>query len=166
MASLVSVNTYTHSVTYVTDQMLRSLKLMITLTGLDPARFVSDWDTYDLGIRTWLASRHLKEVYLEIKDAGGNFVTRCDFTIDYTYGSGEGSMWVDTDAIRYSILKLGKIPSQCNYDVFLKNEPGRPDVPGWGPGSLCSTEGFVRQSLGTTIGTHEIGAQAAYWRKA
>jgi hypothetical protein len=74
-------------------------------------------------------------------------------------------MWVDTDAIRYSIRKLGVIPSACTYRLILSTKQGRPDVLGWGSGQLHSTAGFTRQGLGTTIGTHAIGANASYWRK-
>ena len=166
MASVVSVNTYTHSVSYVTDQMLRSLRYIITNTGLDPNKFVSDWKTYELGVQTWLGTRHLQTVILEIINTSGSLVTRCDFTIDYSYGNGEGSMWVDTDALKHAIAKFGVIPSQCTYSITLVTSFGRPDVAGWGPSSLLSTDGHIKQSLGTTIGTHAIGAQAAYWRKS
>ena len=33
----VAVNTYTHSVTYVADNILKSLKDIIRLSGLDPS---------------------------------------------------------------------------------------------------------------------------------
>jgi len=166
MASIVSVNTYTHSVTYVTDQMLRSLRYIITWVGLDPNKFVSSWNLYEIAVKTWLESQHLKTVVLEVIDPKGELVTRCDFSIDYTYGNGEGSMWVDTDALKHSIAKFGTIPSRCSYSITLLVKSGEPAVLGWGDGSLLSTNGFVKQSLGTTIGTHEIGAQAAYWRRS
>ena len=40
----VAVYTYTHSVTYVADNILKSFKDIIRLSGLDPAKFVDDWD--------------------------------------------------------------------------------------------------------------------------
>ena len=165
MGTLVSVNTYTHSVTYVTDQMLRSLRKIITWIGLDEQNFVSDWTLYERAVQTWLASRDLKTVVLEIVNPSDNLVNRCDFDINYTYGTGEGSMWVDTDAIRHAIAKFGVIPSQCTYSITLVTNPSRPDVDGWVRSRLRSTDGFIKQSLGTTIGTHAIGAQASYWRK-
>lgn len=166
MSTLVAVNTYSHSVTFVTDKMLKSLRYIITSTGLDPNKFVSDWKSYELAVETWLTSRHLRTVVLEVISPGGSLVTRCDFDINYTYGSGEGSMWADTDALKYAIAKFGTIPAFCTYSISLVNAPGRPDVVGWGPGTFLSTDGFIKQSLGTTIGTHAIGAQASYWRKS
>jgi hypothetical protein len=165
MASFVKVNTYTHSVTYVTDQMLRSLRLIIVLVGLDPAKYVNNWATYERAISTWLLSGHLQSVILEISGPLGGLITRCDFTIDYGYGGGDGTMWVDTDALRFAIVKFGTIPAHCNYKVTLMTNPGSPDVPGWGDSSLLPTNGFIKQGLGATIGTHAIGAQASYWRK-
>lgn len=43
MSTFVVVNTYTHSVTYVTDKMLMSLKEIIRCSGLSPEKFVTDW---------------------------------------------------------------------------------------------------------------------------
>lgn len=165
MSSLVTVNTYAHSVTYVTDQMLRSLRLIIVLIGLDQTKFVDSWETHERAISTWLRSGHLKAVILEIYHPQNGLVTRCDLKIDYGYGGGQGSMWVDTDAIRYAIAKFGTIPTVCEYKVTLTTAPGEPHVPGWGDGKLFSTAGFTKQGLGTTIGTTSIGAEAAYWRK-
>ena len=84
----------------------------------------------------------------------------------YGYGNGDGSMWVDTDAVRFAIIKFGSIPANCQYRLITRTKAGRPDVPGMSSTTFLSTTGFVRQSLGTTIGTHAIGAQAEYWRKA
>ena len=41
----VTVNTYTHSVTYLADNILKSFKDVIRLSGLDPGRLVADWET-------------------------------------------------------------------------------------------------------------------------
>jgi hypothetical protein len=166
MASIVSVNTYTHTVTFVTDKMLGSLKQIIVGIGLSPSNFVSSWSSYECAIKAWLESRHLVEAVLEITSTSGEFVTRCDFTIDYSYGSGDdGSMWVNTEAIKYSIIKLGKIPSECNYQLKLRVKSGAPSVDGWNDCDFLSTDGFVKQNLGTAIGTNHLGAQASYWRK-
>ena len=165
MASMVSVNTYTHSVTYVTDKMLGSLKQIIVGIGLSPANFVSSWSSYERAIKAWLESKHLSEAVLEVTSSAGSFVTRCDFTINYSYGDGDGTMWIDSDAIKHSIIKLGKIPSECRYELKLRVKQGAPDVAGWGDCQFLSTDGFVKQNLGTAIGTNSIGAQASYWRK-
>lgn len=64
----VSVNTYTHSVTYVADNMLKSLKDIIRLSGLDPTNFIEDWDVNMRGIKRWLQTQDLERVDLEIYD--------------------------------------------------------------------------------------------------
>ncbi len=101
MSTTVSVNTYTHSVTYVTDKMLNSLRYIITRAGLDPSKFLDDWASTERAASTWLNSRHLRKVVLEIYNAStGSLITRWDFGIDYDYGSSsDGSMWVDTDRL-------------------------------------------------------------------
>jgi hypothetical protein len=66
--SSVATYSYTHSVTYVADNILKSLKDIIRLSGLDPANFADKWATNHLAIKTWLESQDLEKVTLEIYD--------------------------------------------------------------------------------------------------
>jgi hypothetical protein len=167
MATSVTVYTYAHSVSYVTDKMLNSIKTMIMGIGLDPSKFTNtnNWLVYERGVKTWLETKHLKEAVLEITSSTGAFVTRCDFIIDYNYNNGEGAMWLDIDGLKFAIAKLGFVAKECDYEFKLILGAGAPSVDGWYDCELLSTAGFVKQSLGTAIGTNSIGAQAAYWRK-
>jgi len=168
MSTFVTANTYTHTTTYITDKMLRSLQLIIRESGLDPSKFANDWEWMERGIRTWLGTQDLQTVILEVYDLlGGQLVGRWDFDIIYDYdGDGDGGMWADTDAIRYAIRKAGLWPSQCQYRLVTVTKPGRPDVAGWSGTTLRSTDGFARHSIGTTIGAVAAGTSTAYWRRS
>ncbi len=151
MSTHVVVNTYTHSVTYVTNKMLTSLKEIIRCSGLSPAKFVEDWKVLHDGISTWIQSRDLEAVILEVfNPRTDKLIGRWDFDIFYGW-TGDGGMYVDTDEIKYHILKAGQWPSACEYRIVVTTKKGRPDVVGWSGATLRSTDGFVRQSLGTTI---------------
>lgn len=162
----VAVYSYTHSVTYVADNILKSFKDIIRLSGLNPTQFVESWDSYMLAIKTWLQSGHLKCVVLEVWNPKDNaLIGRWD--VDVVYGSaGDGNFWTDTDQIKYAISKAGIWPSEASYRLILRTHPNEPSVPGWCDTTLRSTDGFVRQSLGTTIEHNGLGANAAYWRRA
>ncbi|MCV2350800.1 HORMA domain containing protein [Paucibacter sp. Y2R2-4] len=163
--SAVSINTYTHSVTYVTDNILKSLKDIVRLSGLNPEKLTTDWDSNQRAIKTWIESGYLERVQLEIFDPSTNgLIVRWDIDILYSTGGGNGTFYTDTEQLKYSIKKAGVAPASAYYDVLLQNKPGRPDVDGWGPVSARSTEGMVRQSLGSTIEHNGLGASAAYWR--
>lgn len=161
----VAVNTYTHSVTYVADNILKSFKDIIRLSGLDSSKFANDWDSNMRAIKTWLGTGDLEQVVLEVfNPRTGALIVRWD--IDIVYGwSGDGSFWTDTEQLKYAIRKAGLAPSDATYDIILMNKPGRPDVAGWGPASFRPTDGFVRHSLGSTIEHYGLGGSAAYWRK-
>ncbi len=161
----VAVNTYTHSVTYVTDNLLKSLKDVIRMSGLDPSQFVGSWDSSRRAVSAWLGSGHLRKVILEIFDpANDDLVVRWDMDIVYTYG-GDGGFYTDTEQLRYHIRKAGLAPSAAQYRMVLNHGPGAPDVEGWSTTTLRSTDGFTRQSLGSTIDHSGLGANASYWRK-
>lgn len=153
--------TYTHTVTYVTTKMLLTLKEIIREIGLDPARFTDSWDSYEQAISTWLSSRHLQRVTLEVYDPRSKgLVTRWDMDVVYST-VGDGSLWVDTAAVRYSIAKAGLVPGHCRYDIILTTVHGRPDVVGWGSCVFRSTDGFTRFSVGATVGGSGLSAQTA-----
>ena len=160
----VVVNTYTHSVIYLADNILRSLKDIIRESGLNPSNFVSGWESNKLAMSTWLESQDLKRVILEvynpITDA---LVTRWDIDISYDW-SGDGVFWTDTEQLKYHLRKAGVAPGTAKYRLLVNTKPGRPDVPGWSRVFARATTGMVRQSLGSTIEHSGLGASAAYWR--
>lgn len=167
--STVFVNTYTHSVTYVTDKMLHSLLQIIRESGLNPEKLTEDWNTLQRGVSTWLRSGYMESLTLEVYDPRYRhplgLIGRWDFEIYYGT-AGDGAMWVNTEDIKYHILKAGTWPSRCEYCIIVATKPGRPTVAGWASTTFRLTDGFVRQCIGTTIdGNGHIRAAAAYWRK-
>jgi Bacterial HORMA domain 2 len=165
MSTLVAVNTYAHSLTYVTDKLLTSVKNIVRLSGLDPSKLANDWVVLERGIKVWLGSTHLKELHLEVYNPNTDeLVGRWDFEIFYGY-NGDGSFWQDPEAIKYHIRKQGLWPSLCEYRIVVTNQPGYPSVQGWSSTALRSTDGFVRQSIGTTIDGSGLSSGTSYWRR-
>jgi hypothetical protein len=163
----VAVYSYTHSVTYVADNILKSLNDIIRLSGLDPTNFTDSWESNLRAIKAWIESGHLQQVQLEIYDPKtNNLAVRWDVDIVYGWGSDNGNFFTDTEQLGYNIRKAGIAPADAKYDIILHNKPGRPDVAGWGPVANRSTAGMVRQSLGSTIEHSGLGASTAYWRKS
>lgn len=119
-----------------------------------------------LMVASQIGHRCSLQVILEVfNPATGALIVRWD--IDIIYGwTGDGGFWTDTEQLKYHIRKAGVAPGNASYDILLKAKPGRPDVAGWGPGSYRSTDGFVRHSLGSTIGHNGLGGSAAYWRRS
>lgn len=164
--SAVAVYSYTQSVVYVADNILRSLKDIIRLSGLSPEKLTGDWEVLLRGISRWIESKHLEFVTLEIYDpTTDELIKRWDIAVSYTWAVDAGVFWTDTDQLRSAIRKAGISPEAAKYRVLVKNKEGRPDVDGWTNTSFRSTEGFVKQSLGSTIDHSGLSANASYWRK-
>ncbi len=167
MSTHVVVNTYSHSVTYVTGKLLNTLRDIVRRSGLNPEKISTQWDVLNRGISAWLASRHLQQVHLEVFQPQSNaLVGRWDLQIAYGYAEGDGTFWFDPDVIAYHIKKQGLWPSSCDYRIVITTSAGRPQVDGWGDATLLSTDGFVKQSIGTGINGSGLGVDASYWRKA
>lgn len=161
----VSVYSYTQSVTYVTDNILKSLKDILRVSGLDPTGLVGDWDALHRGIKAWIDSQHLELVILEVYHPKTDaLIIRWDISVSYTWDSAAGNFWTDTEQLKYAIKKAGLMPIDASYRVVVTTADGRPEVSGWSSSNLRSTDGFVRQSLGTTIEHNGLGANTTYWR--
>lgn len=166
MSTFVTVNTYAHSVTFVANNLLLCLQEIVKRSGLDPGRIAGDWVVLERGLARWLETMHLETVTLEVfNPRTDGLIGRWDFSISYGWTDGSEAFWVDTDQIQYAILKQGLWPSSCAYGVVVATKPGRPDVPGWSSTTYRSTDGFVRQSIGTTLDATGLGAAAAYYRR-
>lgn len=166
MTSVVTFSR-TQSVTYVADNILKSLKDIIRLSGMDPSNFVNEAAINMRGIKSWLESEDLEKIFLEIYNPSTNaLIFRWDINVSYGWSSGDGSFYTDTEQLKYAIRKQGIAPSSAKYDLLLKTKPGRHDVVGWSAGSSRSTDGMIRQSLGSTIEHNGLGGSASYWRQA
>jgi len=130
----VAVNTYTHSVTYVADNILKSLKDIIRLVGLDPSEFVGDWELHMRGVQTWLNTGDLETVKLEIYNPKTDaLIFRWDIDVAYGWSGGDGSFWTDTEQLKYAIRKAGLVPSEARYRLLLQTQT--PAVPTWPVGA-------------------------------
>jgi hypothetical protein len=164
--SAVAVYSYTQSVVYVADNLLRSLKDIIRLSGLDPSKLTGDWEVLLRGISTWIDSGHLEKVVLEIYDPKTDaLITRWDLAISYSWDISAGVAWTDPDQLKYAIRKAGLVPSAASYRVIVTNSNAYPSVAGWSSGTLRSTSGLVQQSIGATISHNGLSANTTYWRK-
>lgn len=163
----VSVNTYTHSVVYVADNILKSIKDIIRLSGLDPTQFVGMWSTHLLAIKTWLGTGDLKSVWLEIyHPTTDELIFRWDLDIHYGWSGSDGQFWTDIDQLRYAISKAGLAPNQARYRLLVDTKDGAPSVAGWSSTTTRSTANMVRQSLGSTVEHSGLGARTSYLRRA
>jgi hypothetical protein len=167
VTTFVSVRSIVHAVTYLADNVVRSLKDIVRLSGLDPTQAVDLWPILELGIKTWVRSGHLKTIILEVYDPTTDaFLGGWEIEVSYEYSDGDGRFYADTDAIRGAILKQGVLPASSRYQIKVTTNPGRPNVPGWVPATLRSREGFVKQSIGTGVEAWGLSGGFGYYRRA
>lgn len=171
MNSVVRVNTHAYATTHVATSMLRGVKQIIRESGLRIDIIQNQWNVLENGLATWLNSRHLKALVLEVYDptkpAGADDrVGRFDFTIDYTYGDGNGELWLDPDTVSYTVRKNGSYPATCSYRLVADTVPGYPPVEGWSDTTFRSTAGFTRHTVGTAIGGGSLGAGLSYYTRS
>jgi Bacterial HORMA domain 2 len=165
--SAVSVSTAVYSATHVATNMLRGLKQIVAGCGLDTRKIMGDWEVLEDGVATWVDSRHLEKLMLEVWDrkSPNTLIGRFDFTIDYSYyGNSDGELWLDPDTVAWAIKKNGSYPSGCDYRVVATTSSGAPKVDGWSSTALCSTAGMREHSIGTALGGGSIGAGLSYWK--
>ena len=157
--------TRTHSVTYVTDNMLRSMLRIIRLSGLAPENYIGEWESLSNAVATWLDDGDLTKMVLEVCDPTGNrLIRRFDIKVRYDEGTGDGTFWTDVDQLARAVQNAGVAPQRATYRIVLVTLPGRRHIHGWSLTTLRSTAGMVCQSLGMSIEGNGINASTEYWR--
>src|ERR1700685_848070 len=92
------------------------------------------------------SGKHFASVTLEVFHPQSDaLVGRWDFELYYGTAR-DGAMWVNTEDIKYHVLKAGRWPSSCDYRVIFSTNPAEPSVAGWSNTTFRSTAGFVRAS--------------------
>jgi len=93
----------TQSVTYVADNILKSLKDIIRLSGMDPSNFVSDAAVNMRGIKTWLETGDLEKIMLDIYNPSTDaLLFRWEIDVSYGWSSGDGSFYTDTEQLKFN----------------------------------------------------------------
>ena len=133
--------------------------------GLPTAYLATYNQTLHNGLSTWLNSRHLETVYLEINDEFGRCWSFSELNIQYLASGQTNAFYDDLEAARYEAAKLGSPPSRCSYRIVVHNKPGAAIVSGWSSGALPGTAGMERRRVGGAVGSPDIGASLTIWRR-
>lgn len=160
--------TYAYSVAYVTDNMLRSMRQIVTAIGLNPNKFLGLWETYSQGIEMWLADGDMKSMTLEVYNPVTNvLIQRWDMDVCYSERDGDGSFfWTDTDQIARAIENAGVCPVDAEYSILVGTRQGARVLSNWCYVQERSTHHMVRQSLGPNIEANGLGTSLSYLRPA
>lgn len=155
----------THSVNFLSDNLLNALREVIRESGLSPERLMQDRDTLANGLRMWLSSGHLTKVIIEFYRPGATSAdARWDVPVGYNGSGVEDDMWLDKNYLRQLIAKAKRPASDCSYRVLLCTNPGAAYVPGFSDCTLLATGSLVARPAGTVIATGHMTAGLTYWR--
>lgn len=161
--SQVVVNLAVSSVISVSNELCRMMCMLADACGV-PAADITRQDIL-AGLYTWLCTRHLESVHLEmVKD--GSLLRRFDFSFQYRSevdaGQGQGCQSA-TSTFEEFIKTLGALPEGAEARIFLRLAPGAPKVNGWSVYAPLSTDHLKLRETGASITSPCIGAKLLYW---
>ncbi len=166
-ASYAHTTTYarTHSITFLSDNLLNTLREVIRENGLSPEKLMQDRDVITNGMRTWLNSGHLTQVVVEFYRPGATTAdARWEFPVGYSGSGVEDDMWLDKSYLKQLIAKAKRPSSECSYRIVLFTSSGAQRVAGFSDCTLLPTGSMVARSAGTVIATGHVTAGVTYWR--
>lgn len=166
-ATYAHATTYarTHSVTFLSDNLLNTLREIIRENGLSPEKLMQDRDVIATGLRTWLTSGHLTRIVVEFYRPGAAAAdARWDLPVAYDGSGVDDDMWVDKNYLKQLIAKAKRPATDCSYRIVLFTSPGAQNVSGFTDCSLLPTGSLVARSAGTAIATGHMTAAITYWR--
>ena len=163
-ATATLTTSFVQVVTHFTDKMLMLLGNIIRDSGLSMSKFTNDRSILERGLKTWLASGHLRTVTLEIfKPGTRELIRRWDLEWDKCEAAEIG-FWVDVADIKYHLRKSGVLASDCPYRFIVDTVPGEPHVDGFSSTTYSDTSGLKQYSIGTTISGGSYGTRTSYWK--
>jgi hypothetical protein len=166
-ATYAHTTTYarTHSVTFLSDNLLNTLREIIRENGLSPEKLMQDRDVIASGLRTWLASGDLTRIVVEFYRPGGTVAdARWELPVTYDGSGVDDDMWVDKNYLRQLIAKAKRPATDCSYRIILFTSVGAQTVAGFSDCSLLPTGSLVARSAGTVIATGHMTAAITYWK--
>ena len=144
VATRATTYALTHSITFMNDNLLNTLREVIREHGLSPDKLMNDRDTLARGITTWLRSGHLTDVVVEFYKPGGTTAeARWEFPVRYAGSGVDDDMWLDKNYLRQLIAKAKRPSADCSYRVILLTTRGRANVSGFSSCTLLSTGALV-----------------------
>ena len=156
--------TYAYSVAYVTDNMLKSMKQVVSAIGLYPNKFLNLWETYSQGIEMWLADGDMRSMTLEVYNPIANtLIRRLDMDVRYSDLDGDGSFfWSDIDQIARAIEDAGVSPIDAEYGILVGIRHGSRVINNWRSVQERSIDHMVRQGLGKNSEAIGLGTNLSY----
>jgi Bacterial HORMA domain 2 len=155
----------THSIVFLSDNLRNTLREVIRENGISPEKLMQDWDTIEVGIRTWLRSGHLNNIVIEFyKPGASSSSARWEFPIGYAGSGVDDDMWLDKNYLRQLIAKSARPSADCSYRILLCTNPDKPHVDGFVECSFLSTANLSARQAGTVIATGHMTAAVTYWR--
>lgn len=155
----------THSVTFLSDNLLNTLREVIRENGISPEKLMQDRDVIAKGLRTWLASGHLTQVTVEFYRPGSAVAdARWEFPVTYDGSGVDDDMWLDKNYLKQLIAKAKRPAADSAYRVVLRTCNGAAHVDGFSGCTLLSTGSLVPRSAGTVIATGHMTAGITYWK--
>lgn len=162
----IGVKVWTQSTIYVANEIQRALIEIPSMRGLDTGYMTSNLQIISKGLQTWICTRDLKRVHLEIfHPTTDKAVETWQMGLSYeTSGTGKTNEFrTDMDKLKDFASKLGKLKAGCCYRVVVDLEDGAPHVEGWAPTTLRDISHLIKKNFGAFIGTPKIGVEMEYW---
>jgi len=157
--------TQVHSIVFLTDNLLNTLREVIRENGISPHKLMQDWETIEHGMGTWLQSGHLTKVVVEFFMPNSDAAAAVwELPIGYDGSGVEDDMWLDKAYLRQLIAKSRRPPSDCDYRILLCTKSGAPDVKGFSSTSFRATSHLTARQAGTVIATGHMTAGVTYWK--
>jgi hypothetical protein len=171
----IGVKTWMQATTYVVNEIFNVWSTILAQRGISNQRLNRDREVISNGLFTWLSTRHLQRVVLEVGNSDP-LIERWDMNFEYadpwetaSQGDVKRQWQVYLDEISNFTNLLSKLPTGTSYRIVVSladevNGHSAPPVQGWSETELHSTSGLQNQRFGrNVIDTKLIGVNMEYW---
>lgn len=176
----VGVETWTSTYNFVVNETVTLLMQYVNARGLDSNKLTQMRDKLEDALWTWLASRHLSRVSIEVYEPGSDEATeRFDLAFEITRPQDLSEEEIEQiqerkfksylEEILKKLRDLDAPPDECTYRLLVwlhpTNDVGEepPTVDGWSRTSARSTDHLEKDHLGDAIDTPAASVTAEWY---
>jgi len=173
----VGVKTWTSTYNFVVNETVTLLMQYVNNRGLDSSKLTTMREQLEDALWTWLSSRHLSRVRIEVYEPEANEATECfDLAFDIERPQDLSTAEIERiqerkfdsyhEEVLENLRELDAPPDDCTYRILVwlrpTNDVGEepPTVDGWSRTTARSTDHLEKTDLGDAIDTPAASATA------
>lgn len=165
VATSTQVNVAARSFVHTAQKLVELTSAIARGRGLGQKYLIDNLPAIERGLRTWLVSKHLESMRVEIWDPRTDKAVEVyEFHVRYEpLRGGEETFESQSERLDEELAKLHSLRPGLLWRIIVATKPDRPAVEGWTPTTPRDTGPLTRREAGRMISSAACSTELIYF---